>query len=105
MPVPTMLPPTVAEIRAQLQGLSDPTVAEHSKRFFRSAPGEYGEGDTFIGVRVPALRRVFKQHRSVSLHDTELLLKHYKDMPRTMLRYAIEKLPETTRQRFLTGKV
>ena len=69
-----MLPPTVADIRAQLQELSDPRVAERSQRFFRTATGEYGEGDTFIGVRVPTLRRVAKQYRSVSLRDTELLL-------------------------------
>ena len=70
-----MIPSTVADIRAQLRGLSDPRVAEHSQRFFRTSPGEYGEGDTFIGVRVPALRRVSRQHRGVSLRDIELLLR------------------------------
>lgn len=35
----------------------------------------------------------------------EFLKKHYKKMPRTMLRYAIEKFDETKRQTYLKGKV
>jgi len=38
-------------------------IAEHSKSFFKTGPGEYGEGDKFIGLRVPILRETVKQHR------------------------------------------
>lgn len=37
--------------------------------------------------------------------EEEFLLVHYREMPRTMLRYAIEKFPEQQRQAFLKGKV
>lgn len=45
-----------------------------------------------------ALREVGKKDKNVLVNFLE---KHYKDMPRTMLRYSIEKFPEEERRRFL----
>ena len=64
----------VTEIRSQLRALSDPKIAEHSQRFFKTGPGEYGEGDEFIGIRVPVLRRVAKDHRELPVSEAEQLL-------------------------------
>jgi len=46
------------------------------------------------------LREVGKRNRNT---EEEFLLQHYKEMPRTMLRYAIEKLPESQRLAYLHG--
>ena len=64
----------VNEIRRQLRELADPAIAEHSRRFFKTGPGEYGEGDEFIGIRVPVLRRVARDHRDIQLGHIEKLL-------------------------------
>jgi 3-methyladenine DNA glycosylase AlkD len=43
-------------------------------------------------------------NRDIKIEE-EFLNKHYKAMPRTMLRYAIEKFPEDRRQMYLKGKI
>ncbi len=50
-----------AELRKRLAALADPRAAEGSRRFFKTGPGEYGEGDLFRGIRVPALRRLARE--------------------------------------------
>jgi 3-methyladenine DNA glycosylase AlkD len=48
------------------------------------------------------LREIGKRHLPA---EEDFLKAHYKTMPRTMLRYAIEKFPEPKRQRYLKGKI
>lgn len=47
---------TAQEVSAVLRRMADPAVAEHSQRYFKTAKGQYGCGDRFLGIRVPALR-------------------------------------------------
>jgi 3-methyladenine DNA glycosylase AlkD len=48
----------VADIRRRLHALGNAHDAEFLQRFFKTGPGEYAHGDVFIGVRVPATRRL-----------------------------------------------
>lgn len=59
----------------ELTALGDPRVAEHSARFFKSGPGEYGEGDKFIGLRVPVMRKLAKKYQGAPLKSILSLLK------------------------------
>ncbi|MCW8887679.1 MAG: DNA alkylation repair protein [Gammaproteobacteria bacterium] len=61
-------------IEKELRALADPIIAEHSQRFFKTGKGEYGEGDIFLGVRVPMLRQLVRQHKEVSVEQAVGLL-------------------------------
>ncbi|CAH0533745.1 hypothetical protein VST7929_01620 [Vibrio stylophorae] len=51
----------VHAVADHLMALADPALAQKATRFFKTGPGEYGEGDQFLGIRVPELRRLAKQ--------------------------------------------
>ncbi len=66
--------PAAEEIVKELRGLGDPEAAEFLGRFFKTKPGEYGEGDRFLGIRVPVLRKLARKHQALGLSDCRALL-------------------------------
>jgi 3-methyladenine DNA glycosylase AlkD len=66
---------TAQEISKILRRLADPQIAEHSQRFFKTGPGQYGEGDLFLGIRVPVLREQAKRFKDAPLVEVQSLLK------------------------------
>ncbi len=62
------------QLAAEFRGEGDAEIARHSSRFFKTGAGEYGEGDAFLGIRVPTVRRYAKKNSSVSLGVVEQLL-------------------------------
>lgn len=65
-------------IKRELRKLSNKKIAEHSQRFFKTGKGQYGEGDKFLGIRVPILRQMAKEHNNISINDTfQLLNSHF----------------------------
>lgn len=63
-------------ILEQIERLKPPTVPTFTLRSLQIIPGGYGEGDTLYGVPVPMLRKIAKEHRSVSLKTCEQLMQH-----------------------------
>jgi 3-methyladenine DNA glycosylase AlkD len=57
-----------------LAAVADPAIAAQLQRFFRTGPGEYGEGDRFMGVRVPLVRALARRYAGMSLADCRILL-------------------------------
>ncbi len=66
---------TAKAAKQKLRSLASPEAAKASVRFFKTGPGQYGEGDIFIGVRVPALRAVSRELRALPLGEIETLLR------------------------------
>ncbi len=62
------------EIVDRLQSLTNPEIAEHSQRFFKTTRGEYGDGDKFLGIRVPIIRQSVKKYRTTQLSITKKFL-------------------------------
>ena len=64
----------VFNLKKDLEELSDPERKKNLQRFFKTGKGEYGEGDIFLGVKVPDVRMVGKKYSKLPLSGvTELL--------------------------------
>jgi 3-methyladenine DNA glycosylase AlkD len=62
------------QIIADIAALATPERAAKSQRFFKTGPGQYGEGDVFVGVSMPQMRDLIKDHLKLSLPDLQVLL-------------------------------
>ena len=58
----------------ELRALGDPEDARFLQRFFKTGQGEYGEGDVFLGIRVPATRQLARKYRELPLTEIRKLL-------------------------------
>lgn len=74
-PPDPLLQMTADDARARLRSAADSGDAKHLQRFFKTGPGEYGEGDVFIGVRVPALRQLVRELAALPLPEVAKLLR------------------------------
>ena len=66
---------TAQKIRKVFRGLADCEIAKHSLLFFKTGKGEYGEGDKFLGIRVPMIRKQVKKYKTISYDDILIFLK------------------------------
>jgi 3-methyladenine DNA glycosylase AlkD len=64
----------LATLRKDLRSAANSDHAKIALSFFKTAPGQYGEGDRFLGIRVPVLRTFVRKHETLSLQDIESLL-------------------------------
>jgi 3-methyladenine DNA glycosylase AlkD len=65
----------LANARADLKAQAEPAKAIGQAVFFKTAAGEYAEGDVFLGVTTPALRTLARAYEGLSLRDLDVLLR------------------------------
>ncbi|WP_456413660.1 DNA alkylation repair protein [Oceanithermus profundus] len=63
-----------ADVARELEALGDPGAAAHARCYFKAGPGQYAEGDRFLGIRVPVLRGRVRRFRELPLSEVEHLL-------------------------------
>lgn len=67
-------PTTAQQVIDAMLSLADKTQVPHLMRFFKTAPGEYGHGDQFLGIIVPDTRKIASQCKSLTLNEVQTLL-------------------------------
>ena len=58
-----------------MKGLGNPSRAAAVSRFFKTAPGQYGAGDRFLGISVPVVRKLSASYQALALRELAALLK------------------------------
>jgi len=66
---------TAKEISKRLQKMGNKEDARFLQGFFKTGVGQYGEGDIFLGIRVPAIRKLAKEYNDQPLKEILSLLK------------------------------
>lgn len=98
----------IEQLRKDLHALADPDKAKILQSFFKTGPGQYGQGDVFLGVTVLKSRQLAKKYAGVSLDEVKdllyskiheerligllILVERYEDDPRGVARFYLKNL-------------
>ena len=67
--------PNLAQLKQRLGSLANADQAELAQRFFKTGAGQYGEGDLFLGIRVPETRKLLKEFSALALKEVTPFIK------------------------------
>lgn len=55
------------QLQKEIRSLANPLKAKNSTWFFKTGPGQYGEGDKFLGLTTPQIRTIVKKYQMLPL--------------------------------------
>lgn len=94
---------SVILVEKALQKYADKDRARNLQRFFKTGPGQYGEGDVFVGITMPEIRSVAKQYVDITLGEIQKLLDskihEYRMTGLIILTYQYPKSDEATQKK------
>jgi len=64
---------SATQVVREIEALANRTRAHSLQKFFQTAPGQYGEGDIFLGLTVPQVRTIAREYREIALGEVETL--------------------------------
>ncbi|MGV8131227.1 MAG: DNA alkylation repair protein [Candidatus Pacearchaeota archaeon] len=64
----------LTQLKLEIENIATKERAIVSQRYFKTGPGEYGEGDIFIGLTVPQSRDLAKKYKKIELNEIKELL-------------------------------
>jgi len=67
-------PRKLTDLKLELKGAADKDRARNLAWFFKTGPGQYGEGDQFLGITVPAQRKIAGRYQHLPIGDVRKLL-------------------------------
>ena len=64
----------VTALRMKIKSLASPDISKTMQWFFKTGNGDYGEGDIFVGLKVPTQRKLAREFNYLKLSDLKILL-------------------------------
>lgn len=96
---------TAKKIIAEMMTMRDDAQRDGLMRFFKTEAGQYGEGDEFLGIKVPRVREVVKHHPAVPLDEIPALLTSvWHEIRLCGLLLMVAKFEKLTTQRHVSAK-
>jgi len=87
---------TINKLIKELKELGNEDYKQILQNFFKTGKGQYGEGDIFLGIKVPILRKTAKEYFDLSLKDIQKLIDSKIHEHRLIALFVLIKKYETT---------